>query len=167
MFRKFIQLLKDAKKYKNDLRDRYSHVYIRHFEKNAEIFVEIKIIGVLKSQFIKPKEIIHDDKLIECFDPKDIRTLTYLATIDMLKPKYRIISEKVDIHGNKLYVLQEKGNSKPLIFSHDEIIEKNMKKYFNVEDSFNLGEKNIDHEQKLINELSKKITFSKKTGNYR
>ena len=74
-------------------------------EKNIYRIIEIKqsakeqyklIVQVIgKSSIIEclPNEIVADDRLLEGFSQKDVRTITYLACEKIKKPKYKIVSQ--------------------------------------------------------------------------
>lgn len=69
--------------------------------------------GVIKLSERHTKEanisdIIMDNELIENLDPKAVRTLTYIATVERLKPDYSIVVQKMTSEVDE-YILEIKS----------------------------------------------------------
>ncbi|KTD43010.1 hypothetical protein [Legionella parisiensis] len=56
-------------------------------------------------------DIIMDNELIENLDPKTVRTLTYMATVERLKPDYSIVVQHMTPEVDE-YLLEIKSKSK-------------------------------------------------------
>lgn len=77
-----------------------------------------------KSEIIKmkPEEILADDKLTDCFSPRDVRTLTYLGYLGINTPKYKILAQRLSQTDNHLiFALQERSSDTPIIKTASEI----------------------------------------------
>ncbi|MCD6048477.1 MAG: uncharacterized protein K0S08_2124 [Gammaproteobacteria bacterium] len=63
-------------------------------EKDEKYVITIQIVGKATTFTAFPEEILADDKLVEYFSSKDIRTITYYATRSLTKPKNKIVIKK-------------------------------------------------------------------------
>ena len=55
--------------------------------------VTIQMIGKNITFKIAPETLLADNKLVNCFSPTDIRTLTYLGYLGINSPKYKILAK--------------------------------------------------------------------------
>lgn len=72
-----------------------------------------KAVIKLSERHIKEKnisDIIMDNELIENLDPKTVRTLTYIATVERLKPDYSILVQHMTPEVDE-YLLEIKSRS--------------------------------------------------------
>jgi len=81
----------------------------------ANCKVVIQLIGKSIFSEFTPQEIVTNDRLLEGFSKKDIRTLTYLACESTKQPKYKIIMQKFCFHFNKILFQLKKCNSNEVI----------------------------------------------------
>lgn len=60
-------------------------------------------------------DIVANDSLIESFDPKTVRSLTYIATVERLKPEYSIAVQQMT---DKIaeFILEVKSKNGALVF---------------------------------------------------
>lgn len=66
--------------------------------------------------FMKPEEILADDKMTDLFSPRDVRTLTYLGYLGINSPKYKILAQRLSAEDNRIiFALHKKGEKKPRI----------------------------------------------------
>lgn len=67
-------------------------------------------------------DIIMDNKLLEMLDHKTVRTLTYIATVERLKPDYSIVTQKLNTELNDYILeLKSKNSSAKLVKSSSDI----------------------------------------------
>lgn len=96
--------------------------------------IVIQLIG--KSTFIEctPQEIAGDDRFLEGFSKKDIRTITYYACLPRNKPKYKLIAQ--EFCDDKLAFKLKKLDSNEIIFKNagDLLLDKNIIDHLNLED---------------------------------
>jgi hypothetical protein len=86
-------LLKKYNEQQNYQRDIYRIAEVKQLP-SGENKIVIQVIG--KSVFIEctPQEIVVDDRMLEGFSKKDIRTITYFACEQVKKPKYKIVVQE-------------------------------------------------------------------------
>lgn len=67
---------------------------VEKFERNGKVFLKIQV--VLKNIIFEltPEEIVADDKLLEHFSRKDVRTISYYACEEIKKPKTKIVFQE-------------------------------------------------------------------------
>lgn len=87
MFKEFISDL--AKK------SEYKIIGIYECQKTGFTIAEVKLSGrhIIKKNI---SDIVTDLALLEGFDKKTIRTLTYMATVERLKPDFSIVVQRLD-----------------------------------------------------------------------
>src|SRR6185295_18398670 len=75
----------------------------------------IQIIG--KSTVFKctPQEIVTNDRMLEGFSKKDIRTITYFACEQNKKPKYKILQQFCDTFNKILFQLKKRGSDELIL----------------------------------------------------
>ena|SRR3990167_3522272 len=75
----------------------------------------IQVIG--KSTIIEcsPQEIVAEDRLLEGFSKKDVRTITFLACDQIKKPKYKIIMQECCGVFNKILFKLKKFDGKEIV----------------------------------------------------
>ncbi len=95
--------------------------------------IKIHIVGTGKEIDYTPQEIVEDDRLLECFSKKDVRTITFHACDDLKKNKFKISESRFSEKIKKILFRLKKYNS-------DEIIEQSA------------GE--LSHNQSIITRMS-------------
>jgi hypothetical protein len=85
-----LKIYSESQKPQSDI---YRIAEIKQTKTDEKKFV-IQVIG--KSVFIEctPQEIVVDDRMLEGFSKKDIRTIIYLACEQIRKPKYKIVVQE-------------------------------------------------------------------------
>lgn len=72
-----------------------------------EMKLQVQIVGKVTVLQIQPSEIVKNNAFLEGFSKKDIRVITYYATIEEQNPKYHILSQNIgaqeDSHSFKLF----------------------------------------------------------------
>lgn len=104
----------------------------------------IKVVIKLSSSHIitKPlEEIIIDNNFIENFDKKTIRTLSYLATIEKLKPDYSVELQKpTDLTDEYILEIKSKRTGQTFIISPTTLSkDKKLLSKFDVHDANRIG----------------------------
>lgn len=106
-----------------------------------KVTIIVQFIG--KSTFFHctPEEIVADDKFLEGFSKKDIRTIIYFAHQETKNPKYKIISQDFCDERNKLlFKLKCLENDKVLLKTAGEIsLDKNIIDNLSQEDICNVS----------------------------
>lgn len=89
---------------------------------NSEYQVTIQLIGKNILLEVVPEKLLADDKLVNCFSPTDIRTLTYLGYLGINSPKYKILAKHLSEKSDQiLFSVHKKGEKKYKIITADEI----------------------------------------------
>jgi hypothetical protein len=102
-------------------RSAFEIISIEH-NKNNECVVCVQITGKTNIFKLTPQEIISDDKLLEGFSKKNIRTLTYYATQEIQKPQYKILLQEICEKFNTMkFKLGKRGISTALEKTAEEI----------------------------------------------
>jgi len=94
------------------------------FEKNDEhgYLAHISIINTKLTFFITVMEILADNDIVDQFSPRDVRTLTYLGTLDLNQPEYSIMAQRV-IESNKIvFAIKNNTENKIVIKTANQII---------------------------------------------
>jgi hypothetical protein len=108
----------------------------------------------------KPEEILANDKLVDQFSSRDIRTLTYLGYLSINSPKYKILARHLANECDKtLFALRKRGEKKLIVKTADEILkEKEILNSLDGNDShlvgYTIASENIAAEAKMMEELS-------------
>lgn len=116
---------------------------------------------------IKPEEILSKDKFVDCFSPKDIRTLTYLGYLGINSPKYKVLAKHLsDENDNLLFALKKKGKKKVVIKTADQIAkEQDILGSMDAHDAqlvgYTLASENVRKEQEQKKKLRKQIAEKK------
>lgn len=158
MLKKIIHSLRKVKKHIKDARSVHSHSYLEEFDHYGETMVYVKVVGTYRPVSMSPNKILADDALTRCFDQTHIRTMAYFAYHNMLAPKYKVLLEKTDDNGEKLFVLREKGVKTPLIRTHEQMMTPEIRDNLDPKDSFSLGSIDVDREQARIKIILRKIS---------
>lgn len=89
----------------------------------------------------KPEDILKDDRLVDQFSARDIRTLTYLGYLGINSPKYTILAKRLSENADKtIFALRERGNKKVVTKSAQEIFsDKNVLKSLSATDAHDVG----------------------------
>ncbi|OGT32004.1 MAG: hypothetical protein A3E87_10660 [Gammaproteobacteria bacterium RIFCSPHIGHO2_12_FULL_35_23] len=89
---------------------------------NGDYQVSIQLIGkqtVIKSA---PEKLLADDKVVNCFSPRDVRTLTYLGYLGINSPKYKILAKTLSKNYDQmLFAVLKKGDKNYKIVTANEI----------------------------------------------
>jgi hypothetical protein len=94
--------------------DAFRIVEIKH-NKTNECIIKVQIIGKATIFDCTPQEIAANDQLIEGFSKKDIRTITYFATQEIKKPKYKILLQEFrEGLGKIIFKLGMRGSAEPV-----------------------------------------------------
>lgn len=85
----------------------------------------VALIQVINKQQVfrmKPEAILGDDRLTDCFAPRDVRTLAYLGYLGINSPKYKILAQRLSEGDDKLlFAIQEKGKKHAIVKSAEDI----------------------------------------------
>lgn len=83
----------------------------------------IQVIGKSTVVECTPQEIVANDRMLEGFSKKDIRTITYFACNQNKKPKYKIITQELCSKANKiLFKLRSNENNEIIIKTANQIL---------------------------------------------
>lgn len=86
-------LLKKYQEVKKELETRQSYRITNiEYDSSGRAKIKIHIVGTGKEITFTPEELVCDDKMLEGFSRKDVRTITYYACNDLSKPKYKIVT---------------------------------------------------------------------------
>jgi hypothetical protein len=109
--------------------------------KHGECIVKVQLIGKATVFECTPHEIVANDQIIEGFSKKDIRTLTYFATHEIRKPKYKILVQEFSDVLNKIkFKLGRRGSSEPIEKTAEQIsLDKEFINKLNSEDAHLVG----------------------------
>ncbi|PIR11353.1 MAG: hypothetical protein COV52_04430 [Gammaproteobacteria bacterium CG11_big_fil_rev_8_21_14_0_20_46_22] len=103
----------------------YTPAYrVANIEKNTEGEYEItvQLIGKNVIHKVAPEKLLADDKMVNCFSPTDIRTLTYLGYLEMHSPKYKILAKRLSENTDQtLFAIQKKGERKHRVVTANDI----------------------------------------------
>ena len=121
-------------------------------EDDEEYTATIRLRNKNITFFAKPEEILADDKLVDCFSPRDIRALTYLGYLGINRPKYKILAQKLSQNEKISFLLKKKGEKKVIIKTADQILEhSDIISNMNPEDAklvgYTIGSENVINEK--------------------
>lgn len=120
MWKKFLNFYKSALQV-----DTYKPVY-RLIEilqdENENYVVYVQVINKNVAFHIKPEEILKDDKLVDQFSPRDVRTLTYLGYLGINSPKYKILAQRMVDDSKIIFIVKKKGQKDFIVKSAQEIL---------------------------------------------
>lgn len=89
---------------------------------NGQYYVTIQLINKRIAYHALPHEILAEDKLVDKFSPRDIRTLTYLGYLEINKPKYEILARHLSQnHDQTLFTLKHKNQNSVSVTSAKDI----------------------------------------------
>ena len=101
----------------------------------------VQIIG--KSTIVEctPEEIVANDKMLEGFSKKDIRSITYLACKKNEKPKYKIIMQEFsDVFNKVLFKVKNVDSDEVILKSASQIsLDKNLLNSLSQEDACSIS----------------------------
>jgi len=149
----FFISLKETRQ-KNSYSPAYRLVEINQSE-TADYIVTVQVINKNIIFQAKPEEILANDKLVDQFSPRDVRTLTYLGYLSINNPKYKILAQRLSENSDKvLFAIRKKGEKNVLIKTADEILqEKEILNNLDAKDSHVVGyaiaSESVVHEKKL------------------
>jgi hypothetical protein len=120
--------------------DAFRIVEIKHNKLN-ECVVKVQMIGKATVFECTPHEIVANDQVLEGFSKKDIRTLTYFATNEIRKPKYKILVQEFSDVLNKIkFKLGMRGSAEPVEKTAEQIsLDKELLNKLNAEDAHLVG----------------------------
>ncbi len=87
-----------------------------------EYTIHIQLIGKGLTFYAKPEEILADDKLVDQFSPRDIRTLTYLGYLGINAPKYKILARRLADNNQVAFAIKKRGDKNVVIKTAREIL---------------------------------------------
>lgn len=124
----------------NSAQDVYRIVDIQH-NKAGECFLKIQIIGKAAVFECTPQEIAGNDDMFQYFSKKDIRTITYLATQEIQKPRYKILVQEFSDKVNKtVFRMKKRGETKAIEKTADQIsLDKEILTHLDQEDAHRIG----------------------------
>lgn len=127
MLEKLKKILKNSKVFLSEAKGKstftpiYRVVEISKSDED-EYVATIQLVQRQVTFTMKPEEILAQDNLVDCFSPRDIRTLTYIGYLELNNPKYRILAQKLSSTNDEmLFALKKKGEKKILIKTANEI----------------------------------------------
>ncbi len=94
---------------------------LKNEEDNYEI--GIQIINKNKKFYATPEDILSDDKLIDQFSPRDVRTITYLGYLGIHSPQYKILAQRFVKNNKIVFLLKQKNNKDIIVQTASEIIQ--------------------------------------------
>lgn len=135
VFKKYHEIQQNAQQ-----ADAFRIVEIKHNKFN-ECIVTVQMIGKATVFECTPHEIVANDKVLEGFSKKDIRTLTYFATNEIKKPKYKImVQEFCDVLNKIKFKLGMRGSVNPIEKTAEQIsMDKELLGKLNAEDAHLVG----------------------------
>lgn len=92
-------------------------------DEQEEYTVHVQVINKSATFYIKPEEILANDKLVDCFSPRDVRTLTYLGYLGINSPKYTILAQRLADDNKLVFALKKKGTKDILVKTAAEILQ--------------------------------------------
>lgn len=123
--------------------------------------VRVHIVGTDKTIEWIPQDILADDRLLEGFSKKDIRTLTYYACKEINKPKFKIISHGFSDRLKKVLFLIKnlKTNEEAEATASKISLNKEMINQLNPEDAHRIGywcgNEEVLKEKEMLEKLKK------------
>jgi hypothetical protein len=156
----FFQFIFDAHK-SESLRPPYRLVNIAETDTGSHI-ATVQVSSKNITFKTKPEEILANDKLVDQFSPRDIRTLTYLGYLSINSPKYKILAQRLSERNDKvLFALRRKGESKLIVKTADEILkEKEILNNLDGKDSqvvgYTVASESLESEKQLLGKPVKK-----------
>jgi len=114
-------VLKKYQESQNAQQDIYRLVDIK-YPHSTQCKLVIQVIGKCITFESTPKEIISDDRLLESFPKKDIKTIMYTAYFQNSQPKCKIITQEFcEEHNQMMFKLKNQGNDEVILKSAAEI----------------------------------------------
>ena len=119
--KKIFQELKEAKA-KNTYTPSYRVLEILQDEE-GRYTIHIQVIGKSLTFHAKPEELLAEDKVVDQFSPRDVRTLTYLGYLGINAPKYKILAQRL-IDDNKVaFVIKKRGAKEVLVKTAGQLLQ--------------------------------------------
>jgi hypothetical protein len=84
--------------------------------------VHVQLIHKNLAFHAKPEEILADDKLVDQFSPRDVRTLTYLGYLGINSPKYKILAKRLIGSEKIIFALKKRGHKHIIVKTAAEIL---------------------------------------------
>jgi hypothetical protein len=114
-FKSFFNYVKRIREVSQEssFRPSYRVTNIEEIKEENQYTATIQVIG--KNMYFKmaPEELLADDRLVNCFSPIDIRTLTYLGYLGVNNPKYKILAKRLSENSDKtIFALRKRGERK-------------------------------------------------------
>lgn len=111
----FAELLKQYKNLqKSQQRDAYRIVEIKE-KKDGSCELIVQVMGKNITFKSRPEEIAGDDHMLEHFSRQDVRTITYFATQEIKKPRYKILVHDFCVAFNKMIFSLKRSNKEGVI----------------------------------------------------
>lgn len=85
-------------------------------------YAHIQIINKNVTYKMTPEEILSNDSLVDKFSPRDIRTLTYVGSLYIHSPKYKILAQRLSqTNGGTEFSIRKKGDKKIINKTADQL----------------------------------------------
>jgi len=126
---------------------------------NGEYEITIQLIGKSIVQKIAPEKLLANDKMVNCFSPTDIRTLTYLGYLEMNSPKYKILAKRLSEAADQtLFAIQKKGEKKHRVVTANDISkDEEILKHLSQKDAHMVGLTTASEQHSLEEKQKKKL----------
>ena len=85
--------------------------------------VHMQVIGKSLTFRAKPEELLSEDKVVDQFSPRDVRTLTYLGYLGINAPKYKILAQRLIDDNKVVFAIQKRGAKEVLIKTAEQILQ--------------------------------------------
>jgi hypothetical protein len=116
----------------------YRIVDIKKNQKH-ETILTVQVIGKAVIFHYSPIDIVRDDRLLEGFSKRDIRTITWFAQQELTAPKYTVTTQMTD-GDQTVFRLQKVGDTKYIEKHAQEIsLDPEMMKSLSAEDAHLIG----------------------------
>lgn len=125
----------------------------------GKLKILIQIIGKATIIACTPQEIVSNDRMIEGFSKKDIRTITYFACQRKEKPRYRIVMQEFCEKFNRIiFKIKNQNTDETIIKNASQIsLDENMINDLSKEDiktiSYTAGYEHSQNEKNEINSM--------------
>lgn len=110
-------------------------------DENGNNIINVQVINKATIFRCNVKEIVAQDKILECFSKNDVRIITYLSTEELFRPKNKIVGlEYNEESGRTIVKIQVDGADQVSVLTADQIaINKDLIKNLSQEDAHRAG----------------------------
>lgn len=92
-------------------------------DKHDNYVVAIQVMHKSCYFYAKPEELLSDDKVVDQFSPRDVRTLTYLGYLEINSPKYQILAKKLAEGSDRfIFALKKRGQQTIITKTAEQIL---------------------------------------------